>query len=462
MFTLSFEDSLVEINSLGTIDRWSGNEMITPKLPLYLVLFKEYSRIEPKCAELDISSSVSLISQSQTTICYEKQIEDLSVSCQIEIVKEGFDWTVLVNKPYPLHLCFGITMPFTPTHKLTSFGTPIKTPLAVYCRTFFEIFRDQSLLEFPSISSDHLTLFTSLDKNIQFFQYEQSELTHLRGIGYTQISNEMTFSLRSSDEDPSSLYIEKYPKSDSYINKWKQQLSELRANYNVKIIVQREENIDFAIPLKASPPKESDLSDFLDVLNTEIHKYSNDIFESLQVGGIYLCAELIASPLPFSGEPSRNQIAIMPPGLVIMSPTAKTINWIFIDVGAMHPAVLHHEIFHLIENEIGFEGWPSGGFFLFPKVQGKEKEYRADLFAETMLSPKKMRSLSIEHNILKQQTDFMRERVSKFVPSFGFNSESSYDDRFVNIVSGDDIKSVLFGKIPEEKFERCFFCKDTI
>ena len=76
MIKLSTSDQNLQINKQGFIIQWSGSTSITPEHYAYPVVFKEYSRENPFCRSLDVTSFINVNCWDTDSIKFTKIIEN--------------------------------------------------------------------------------------------------------------------------------------------------------------------------------------------------------------------------------------------------------------------------------------------------------------------------------------------------------------------------------------------------
>ncbi len=212
MHTLRTGNTSIEINELGTIDKWSDNPLVSNVLPVYLVFFRDYSRNDPFCKLFELISPMTNICASDNTISYRKKIEDLSVLCRISVLDGGFDWSLEIDDPYPRNLRFGITAPYCSDSYFVSLGKLLSSEVAVYYRSLADVFRDQHLLTTPLVSTSSVTVFGPPDRNSQFFTYKAEGVSCIRSTGISSVSPNIEFSLRKSTPNNAiDFFLGKYP-----------------------------------------------------------------------------------------------------------------------------------------------------------------------------------------------------------------------------------------------------------
>ena len=90
MYTISSENTQCRINVVGFIESWSCNQSYITKAA-YIVLFKEYSRMDPSCRLWDVQSEIQVNRIEQSFIEYNKQIESVTIFSRIETHDDGWE-----------------------------------------------------------------------------------------------------------------------------------------------------------------------------------------------------------------------------------------------------------------------------------------------------------------------------------------------------------------------------------
>lgn len=447
MISIQQNDNRIKINNLGFITHWSSFLSISESHPIYLVLFEEYSRINPFCQPLDMSEEIEIKFCDGDKLIYTKNIKNFSFEHEITIRGEGIDWLLRFD-PLCTNHSIGLALPFCEEWYDFSKNS-IKENIANYSNFFNKsLYADQHLLNVPCISSDNIAVFGDMKNNYQFFKYKDGDSNWVR----------ITTSSNPTDKDPEicirpkscdirSLYVSKFPETYDYIYKWKTQFKNLGKNFDIDIAYQlfetelTKEGITF---LSKSPPAEKDLERFYPILKKELEKYPASFFAKLNIKHIQLVTDLW---IRHNYEERKIDGRLW---------TSEGSGIIF-DMKAPI-SVIHHEIFHGIQQKKKFYNMPGELYQISDNIQiSGISEYLAEMFAMLMTNPGKVHSPDSE--ITSEQINYLKEGVKEFLnfPNLSSNSEK----RKIFAVTQNDIIEIEFGDI-YEKATRYMFNKEKL
>ncbi len=459
MIDLLMNRQKITINRLGFIESCSFDSSVTSESPIYLILFKEHSHIDPTCRQFDVSkSAINLQCQHESylSLSYDKDIEGIVCHCTIQMVDNGFDWIIKIQMPYPTNHRFGVVYPTEDDVNILSFGEEVDSAVCNYFNVFKQTFRDQTLLKLPSLGiaskNKHIILCSDPDKNSQFYIHRGSPW-NIRTTAITDNGDEFILHVRRI-EDTSEMYsgfTSLYPDSESYIGNTK-----IENKYGILLKCYVGEETTYQLreyEYKIRQPSDKSLSNFQTLINEELNKYPVDFFSKIKLDGIYLCSDVYR-------KTEDGSISI--PGFYLQS-SEEAMDWLFFNVEMPFSWLIHHEIFHCVEEKLGKCLWEHGNmtffkdeFDLVPEnVLGfDDAEFRADLFGCLMSQTKKLKMLASTNNLLREQVDIIIEFMSPVMDLSGIWSSPSCDKelRYICAYTRGKMKRIPFGKLIEADF----------
>lgn len=427
---ISLKQGSVIIDDQGFITRWRANELVSPSSPVYLVLFKDYTRLNPSCRPLDISQPIEIIEWNQDSLIYAKEIESYRFVHTIHVFEEGIDWNIKAD-PLCISHSFGLALPFYRSW-FDSSENPIKEDVAAYANFLHEAFyRDQRILDMPLIYSKKLCVFLSIENDCQFFRYEDNNNEWLRIISFTKITDTIEICFRTSQE-PLASYIEKFPHSDKFINKWKTKLELLGDLYSVQIMYQKSDRDLRRGFISRSAVLDKDLQAFYILLESEFKKYPLSIFEKLDIRYIILVSDLYL----------KNNTFKKIDGAILWGNENETDKGLMFDIKA-GAQLIHHEIFHIIEKHCDFSDIPGqiNQISIFCQIDNMN-EYMAELFATLMVNPGKV----YKFEGVAGQLEYLCNQISSImtIPS---PISPSIEDRTIYVLKEKGREEIRFGSI---------------
>jgi len=186
MHSISSNNTTCNINDLGFIESWSYDQNVIVQNS-YIVLFKEYSRLDPNCRLWDVSTKINIQEIGPAFIEYHKQIESVHIFSRITIGANGWDWELTLNSEYPSCHYFGIAHPVD-SEKTQSINGEIKTAVIQYAPSIQEIYADQSSIDIPLLKCGSYSSFVSAKKPCQFFRYTDADTSYLRIVSPTSLA----------------------------------------------------------------------------------------------------------------------------------------------------------------------------------------------------------------------------------------------------------------------------------
>lgn len=428
MYVISSQNTQCRINDLGFIESWSCNQNCITKAA-YIVLFKEYSRMDPSCRLWDVQSEIQVNRIEQSFIEYNKQIESVTIFSRIEIHDDGWEWELTLKGSYPPCHYFGITHPVD-SEKAQSINGKIQTSIIQYAPSLQEIYADQSSVDIPLLKCGSYASFISAKQSCQFFRYKDADTPYLRIASSTSLTGTLTISHKfcKSIDQAEKQYINTYPEFDEYINTWKPRLKKIANYHNIKISYQHQDiksTLEQLQEITAETPAPVDLKKYSTLLDIELKKYPCGFLGDIGIDGILLCGTMKMRYFIKEKYQGINQVK----GLVL-GRHSKRKTWILCDVTHYETKLIHHEIFHCIQDEISV-----------PQVEESE-ETQATLFSELMAgTPNENRT---------KELDAIKHAITMKFPSFKFDRPRSVDGRTMLVKSTkNEVHQMYFGAIPE-------------
>lgn len=431
---LEHGNTSVKINDLGFIIHWSSNSLVSESRPIYLVLFEEYSRINPFCQSLDMSRPIQITSIRGDRLTYEKEIDEFFFEHEIQVTENGINYLISFDPTCTNHR-IGLAMPYYENWKDFS-QRRIEKEVANYSSFMHKnLYPDQHVLDIPCIYTENTAIFGDIKDDYQFFRYREGNFPWLRITASTAIPREdpLKMCVSTDVDDIKESYLSHFPEANSFLNKWKERLEELGKTFGIEIICQQAAyETEHAAYVSKSLPTEKDLERFYAVLKRELEKYPSSFFPDLDIKYLQLTMDLWEK---VDGELKKidgRLIASGETGIIIDIQSATT--------------TIHHEIFHGIQRKKKFFGMPG----MISQISGTVQitgisEYLAELFAMLMTNAGK--AYSPTSGVLIEQIYYLKEEIKDFV-SFP-DLSSDVEDRTILAMTPDGIREIEFGDIHE-------------
>lgn len=426
-YSISSHNTQCRINDLGFIESWSHNQNFITKTA-YIVLFKEYSRLDPSCRLWNVQSEIRVNRIEKTFIEYNKQIESVTIFSRIEIHDDGWEWKLTLEGSYPPYHYFGIAHPVD-NEQAQSINGEIKTPIIQYAPSLQEIYADQTSVDVPLLKCGSYVSFVSAKQGCQFFRYKDADTPYIRITVPASLTDTLVVSHKTckSLDQAARQYINTYPEFDEYINTWKPRLKKTADYHNIKISYQHEDiksTLEQSQEITAEIPTATDLKKYSTLLNIELKKYPYRFLRDIGVDGILLCGCMEVRQF-IKDYQGINQVK----GL-ILGRHGKRKTWILCDVTHCETKLIHHEIFHCIQDKIDIS------------QTEESKEPQAILFSEIMTdsSPKGK----------TKELDVLKRAIAMRFPSFKLDHFRNADNRKIWVAdTNNEIHQISFGTIPE-------------
>ncbi len=422
MFELKNKATTLHVNHLGFIESVSVNSL-QMSVSAYLVFFQDYSRVNPFCRLWDVESQITDCLEGDRWLEYTKKIEEICFECRVEAKENGWDWELEIRGSYPLHHRFGLAIPCS-SNDFHSLNRPI-TSVSQYTKGASLIPVDQTLLEFPIVSSENKTtisVFGALEFDYQFFVYSDNAQNYIRMTTTTSLANHMEISCRWHQSSSSHVFLEKHPSADHHLNKWKSHLDKINEQQGIIIMFQDKQSVikrgDLKIELTQF--KEEKLIDFCPIFKIELMKYPSKFLHSIGVDSVVLCGNIVIK--------DKNVIEA---GATTLAKSKELRKWILYDVSQRDPKIIHHEIFHFISDQLDLTENINQSINI--------EERSADLFADVMVGD--------------CFDETVRKKIKMFNPSIRLpDRECTFEAPQMIWWKHDDIKEqIVFGEMPFQR-----------
>ncbi len=275
------------INKLGFIEHWSCNEAIDSSHPVYIIMFKNYSRLNPFCRQLNMDTPIDITHWNKTRLDYNKKIGDFQLSCSIEL-QPHIVWIISPITPCHNHT-WGLTIPSV-SSDWESVGQKISTQVSVFSASFQEEYRDQLQLDLPIVSNSNISIFGNPGINSQFFTY----VDKCSWMRFSCSNNHRSFSIHIMNETTDILktYLNTFPAAKPLLEN---QFHEVASQYKIKIKFGKFPADDVTIATcqySATPTSTVELNRFRSTLSEAMKKYPKDIFVTLNVEQIFMVSKM--------------------------------------------------------------------------------------------------------------------------------------------------------------------------
>ncbi len=398
----------LRVNNHGFINYWSNGNFIV-SAPAYLVFFRDYSRLDPSCRLWDTSSPAQNIVIKNDQIIYDKEVESIKMTCSISICDDGWDWKFLLKGDYPLDHRLGIAVP-SGKGSIYSLGRLVSTSIAQYYRSSQEVFPDQTFLDLPILycRESQACIFSGTEQDSQFFIYSDGKEQYIRATISTSVSNEFVVSYRRcKEEEVPQIYVKCHPKAERYIYTWKPIFDQISSLQDIEVSCYLEEmRIESSAgEAIAHPPEDRDLKLFTTTLRNELGKYPKKFLKSIGVDGIMLCKDITVRKF---GDEER--VGSAKYSGIAFSKQDRAMSWILCDASLNQTWLIHHEIFHFLQDELNLEGYPCGGTTWLSAMTDDLTEQQCDLFASLMTGNHPWDTSDLRH----KQSKFMKNALVDF------------------------------------------------
>lgn len=434
--TLKNNGESIEINELGFIESWSLCDQISSENAIYLVLFEEYSRINPFCTPFDVSDHIAIISQDESSIVYGKTFQEFTFHYSIKIIESGIDWSIKFATNSANH-SVGLAIPFF--NNMYDFNQELITDSVSYYSSFLHknIYPDQHMMNIPAVFSNNFCIFGNMKNNYQFFKYDDNQSPWLRITTSTSNidDNEIEICLRKTDYDNmSNIYLKKFPETEKFVNRWKIKFEDLGNRFGININYQQTETTlkkDNDIYKSNSFPTEVELQNFYPKLKHELDKYPLSIFKKLKITNI-----MVVSDLWIETDKLNKKID----GQIWGNRHERGI---IIDMQAS-PSVIHHEIFHAIQGHTSIDDMP-GKVSQISDIATitNAHEYLAEIFRILMTSPGRIHTMTSKD--LPEQIEYVQKMANRFI-TFP-QTVVTTDHRQIIAITPTGIQEIEFGDI---------------
>ena len=442
----------IHVNNLGFIDFWSGDECISPENSVYILYFKDHSRLDPACKHLNTSSEITNFSvNKKSTIRYTKEIENISLCVTLDVGDDWLHWKFSITNEYFTGHRFGIVYPTAKGSHVYLDQKLIQEPIVNYFNAFPNSFRDQAISSVPlfTVYGNYCTSFCGpLDMDMQLFYNEQNN--NARMTVSTTDSDCFDLWVYRTDQlgSEKKFFINLYPESNELINKWVELLQNLEQQYKLHIFYNTSGSLEFyEKTYKYERPQEKELDHFVSMFVYEISKYYPSSFRDLEIDVVLVKSMTML----YRGIVYKVHGALFPSNI-------NTRTQLFLDAEHLDAWIIHHEIFHAIDHEIDFQKWPQGNYDLFENNFGMkdnrwqhsnaDEEFRADLFSRLMINQEEINQLATTNNLLKEQITILKDEAQRFV---SFSKPQDRDSRVVYLVDDNRVKKIPFGKLVDGK-----------
>lgn len=425
----------IKINDLGFITSWSSCPLISEDTPMYLVVFEEYSRLNPFCQPLDMSENIEIESWKEDRLRYSKKIGEFTFGSQISVTDAGIDWSLQIDKDCT-NYSIGLALPYYKDWQDCS-NSPIPKDIANYSSFLHrDLYADQHILDIPCVVANKMMVFGNMKNFYQFFRYQDSNSYWIRTTTSTtnSIEESVEFCIRTDVTETQKMYLEKFPEADEFIHKWKPKFKELGDQFKIDIVCQQSEMITKSrgvTHVSKLIPTGKDLERYYPAIKKELEKYPVSLFVDLNIACIQLVADLWIQTAEDSGYFADGILTDGGRGLIIN----------------IHAplSVLHHEIFHSMQREKKFS-IPGEISQFSDSIQINDmNEFMAELFALLMTNPGK--AYSSDLGISLEQIKYLKEEVSEFV---NFPDLHSFvDHRTIFAITPSGAQEIEFGCICE-------------
>lgn len=309
------------------------------KTPIYIVIFEEYSKANPLCKELKLSSVFIEKSTSNSVIATlfhetgessSKVLSKFSVEVKNDIISIGLKITLNpLNKEYR----FGVVIPSLECNSILYAGKEINpTSVVNFHKTWDRKWPTETYIDFPAITfiqdDRNISLLINSDYNSQLFFHNEN----VRATTSTARSNDLSLFISKHETDIRDHYLALFPNADHLINSWKTQITKICDKHGVHITHSvkptTESNIAFDLL------SHQDINSAVKILHDEMFKYPF-LLSSLGLKEIILCSILKINDGEKSGFLLRDSNMF----LTYTNPN-------------LFARTFHHEMFHLIQSKI--------------------------------------------------------------------------------------------------------------
>ncbi len=437
MFRISYEEVALQVDQLGFIRSWGLGDKVLNN-PSYLVFFKDYSRLDPLCRHWDTNQPVDNIQISSRSISYSKQVEEIQIHSQITAVHNGWDWHIEIQGSHPPGHRLGLAVACLPG-TLKTIDKPVSTSIAQYCRLTQEVFSDQTFLDLPLVYQESESMFvlsSDMKHDCQFFSYDNEKFNRITVS--TSLTNSTTVSVRVCDtvEELKSEYLSLYPESDMYINKWKPMLQNLRNSQKIEITYQhgagRLETAQDEITVE--PIDETDLDKYIRLTHQELNKYPPGFLSGLGIDGILLCSDITLRGVQTNKVTHYHGF--------VSGLHYRAMSWILWDVTTLERWIIHHEIFHFLDNKVKLV---PGGSCMFSMTSQNSVEHAADLYALMMVDRERFKQLATPGSWHKEQSEHIMLKTKEL---FSEEPTDIQDSRVIWMTHETGSTKIQFGEMP--------------
>lgn len=364
-----------------------------------------------------MDSPIDDIEIGSNSIFYKKRIENIQIEAKIVLDACGWTWYISITNDTPLHHLFGVAIPWQ-EGLLSSVDGEVTTSVSQYCTTAEQIFHDQTLLTLPMLikmSTQDCVILGDLNSSYHFFLYNDI-LPFCRVTHSTSRTRDFIVSFGVLPPNQAKeYYIKKYPLADQLINKWRPILKDIEQKYSLKIIHSpNNETIERSDTLISfSAPTITQLEKYISQLPTELSKYPQSFFASINLNAIFLTRNIILK----DSNSSLNCAGC------VFGASDTSLRWIIIDISQNNSELLHHEIYHFLARKLN------------PVFAGEKEELYAKEFGKLMIGADD--NLQLKNEVLKFCPDILIPNTNQNISNFKIWSKRI-----------DQIEPLIFGEFP--------------
>jgi len=366
---LQHHDIFCHINEMGTITRLNiGKSYIQTDIPIYSLVYEEYTKINPSCIHYT-ESPIVITSLSESSLCFNKTFSHyrsnnkLKFKYNIILNDNSISITIQLMTETSYNYRYGMVIPVN-TDVILYDDVKSNYNLVNFHRTWERKWADQTYVDAPiaSFGNNNYSVCCPIDYNSQFFFHKQQENQCVRLSTSTHHSKQFNIVLMRHNGHVKESYVKHFPYADNYINFWKTTLKKIHKVHNIHLtydLTSKNKPVTFdSLPYRS-------VSKTITSINEELSKY-NISLGTIGLNEIVLCTNLKVNNKSMEGSNLRGTLVI--------------------DIRNFKKT-LHHEIFHLLQQkDIQFYQTEWGILTHVPSIMKRDniKEEMAETFANMM------------------------------------------------------------------------------